>query len=218
MCSGEPWPFSAAWASSISAIEAAPAEIAIVIAATGNVCTSWRIGISGSRAVIWWTIRPSSRATPDSSGANAIRSSMRWVWSSEAPKKAAAHPVPASRIAAQSRGASGSCGGESSKVSSDSSRARPPMPQTIQNSGRHACALAWMPPMNGPSATAPKIPTFMTIAVVGSRLVGQPSTSAGAAAISIMLVNRPWMMWPAMNSPGVHAVALRTEPSVNIAA
>jgi hypothetical protein len=34
---------------------------------------------------------------------------------------------------------------------------------------------------------------FITIAVVGSRLLGQPSTSAGAAAISIMLVNRPWM-------------------------
>ena len=50
-----------------------------VIAATGNVCTSWRIGISGSRAVIWWTIRPISRATPDSSGAKAIRSSIRWV-------------------------------------------------------------------------------------------------------------------------------------------
>ena len=58
----------------------------------------------------------------------------------------------------------------------------------------------------------------MTMAVIGSRLAGQPSTSAGAAAISIMLVNRPWMTWPAMNSPGVKAVALSAEPRVKIAA
>ena len=51
--------------------------------------------------------------------------------------------------------------------------------------------------------------------VVGSREAGKLSTSGGAAPISIIEVSRPWTMWPAMNRPGVMAVAHSAEPIVN---
>ena len=108
-----------------------------------------------------------------------MRSSIRCVSSSEAPKNAAAHPMPASRIAVQSRGASGSCA-----VLADS---RAPALDT-DDQGADATVGAGFA-AHRPAARAD---SFMTIAVVGSRLAGQPSTSGGAAAISIMLVNRPW--------------------------
>ena len=65
------------------------------------------------------------------------------------------------------------------------------MAATIQNSGRQPSALAWMPPIVGPSATAPKMQTFMITAV--ERILGSPKpiASGGTAAISSRLVHRP---------------------------
>jgi len=41
-----------------------------------------------------------------------------------------------------------------------------------QNSGRQACAWAWMPPSTGPSATAPKMHMFRYTTVVCNRFRG----------------------------------------------
>ena len=46
------------------------------------------------------------------------------------------------------------------------------IPATIQNSGRQAFASACRPPMNGPSATAPKMHMFMITAVSRSLFAG----------------------------------------------
>lgn len=154
-------------------------------------------------------------ATPASSGRNTIRSSMRWVSSSEAPKNAAAEPRPASPIATQSHGALRSSGGWSSKVRTTSRSAIPPTPATIQNSGRHAPAPACTPPTTGPAATAPNTHRFMTTPVHGIFDGGQPVTSGGTAAISIKLVVSPCNTWPAIKSPGVGASAASTEPITN---
>ena len=92
--------------------------------------------------------------------------------SSEAPKKAATQPTAASPIAGRSRGESGLAGGASSKVSTASTSATAETPATIQKSGRQAFDSACRPPMNGPSATAPKMHMFMITAVSRSLFAG----------------------------------------------
>ena len=92
--------------------------------------------------------------------------------SSEAPKNAATQPTAARAIAGRSRGESRLAGGASSKVRTASTRAAIEIPATIQNSGRHAFPWACSPPMNGPSATAPKMHMFMITAVSRSLLAG----------------------------------------------
>ena len=111
-----------------------------------------------------------------------------------------------------SLGASRSAGGESSNVNSDRISAASEIAAMIQNSGRHAFALAWMPPIVGPSATAPKMQTFMITAV--DRIFGRPKPIAngGTAAISSRLVQRPCRMWPPMNITGPCAAADTTDP------
>ncbi len=74
---------------------------------------------------------------------------------------------------------------------------------------------AWTPPITGPAATAPKMQRFMTKPVQGIFDGGHPITSGGTAAISIRLVVRPWMTWPAMKKPGVKASAVSTDPITN---
>ena len=106
-------PASAFWASSISGIADAPAAIAMITAGTQNVVSSWAIGISGFFAVTWCRTRMTSRIAPATSGAKVISDRNGWVCSSEAPKNAEAQPSPASTIAHQSRGASGSAAGVS---------------------------------------------------------------------------------------------------------
>ncbi len=92
--------------------------------------------------------------------------------SSEAPKNAATQPLVASPRASGSRGLLRSAGGTSSKVKSESTSAASAIPAMIQNSGRQACAEAWTPPMNGPSATAPKMQRFKMIAVQRALVTG----------------------------------------------
>ena len=82
----------------------------------------------------------------------------------------------------------------------------------IQNSGRQAWALAWMPPIVGPSATAPKMQTFMITAVERNFAKPKPSASGGTAAINSRLVQRPCSTCPAMNIAGSCAAAARTDP------
>ena len=65
------------------------------------------------------------------------------------------------------------------------------IPATIQNSGRQAWALAWIPPITGPSATAPKMQTFMIIAVQRNFSKPKPSANGGTAAINSRLVHSP---------------------------
>ena len=88
----------------------------------------------------------------------------------------------------------------------------------IQNSGRQPPALAWMPPIVGPSATAPKMQTFMITAV--ERILGSPKpiASGGTAAINRRLVQRPCSTWPAMNITGFCAAAASTDPITSNAA
>ena len=124
-------------------------------------------------------------------------------------------PNPASPSATRSHGALRSCGPWSSKVRITNRSASPPIPATIQNSGRQSIAPAWTPPITGPIATAPKMQRFITNAVIGIFEVGQPMTSGGTAAISIRLVHRPWTTWPAMKNPAVGALAASTEPTTN---
>jgi hypothetical protein len=88
-------------------------------------------------------------------------------------------------------------------------------PAMIQNSVRQPPPPACAPPTIGPRATAPKMHMFIVIAVHLSFDAGQPVTSAGTAAISIRLVHRPCMTRPAMNNPGVHAVAASAEAITN---
>jgi hypothetical protein len=59
---------------------------------------------------------------------------------------------------------------------------------------------------------------FMTVAVMGIFLTGQPTTSGGTAAISIRLVQVPWATRPAMNRPGVGARTASTDPITNTVA
>ncbi len=91
-------------------------------------------------------------------------------------------------------------------------RAASATPEMIQNSGRHASCSACRPPMVGPRATAPKMHMFMIMPVIFSLLAGKPSDSGGTAAISSMLVQRPWRIWPAKCSSMVGAAAASTEP------
>ena len=66
--------------------------------------------------------------------------------------------------------------------------------------------------MTGPRATAPKMQTFMIIAVQRNFSRPKPSASGGTAAISSRLVHRPWIMCPAMNIAGLCAAAARIDP------
>jgi hypothetical protein len=134
------------------------------------------------------------------------------VSSSAAPQNAATAPVAARPMASRSRGALGSAGGASWKVSTDISRPAAAIPATIQNSGRQAWNDAWAPPISGPAVTAPKMHRFKITAVQRSLRTGKPRNSGGAAAISSMLVHRPCRMCPAMNIAGPVAAAASTEP------
>ena len=78
--------------------------------------------------------------------------------------------------------------------------------------GRHAWALAWIPPNTGPAATAPKMHTLKITAVDLSFSAPKPSASGGTAAISSKLVHSPCRMWPAMNIAGSWAAANSTAP------
>jgi hypothetical protein len=137
------------------------------------------------------------------------------VSSSDAPQNAATEPVAARPMATPSRGALGSAGGASWKVSSDISRPAAAIPVTIQNSGRQAWNDACAPPTSGPAATAPKMHMFKITAVQRSLAAGKPRNSGGAAAISSMLVKRPCSTCPAMNMAGPVAAAASTEPSTS---
>ena len=132
--------------------------------------------------------------------------------------KPAAQPTAASPMAHRSRGASRSAGGASSNVSAAITRASSAIAATIQNSGRHACASACTPPMNGPSATAPNTHMFMITAVWRSFSFGKPIVSGGAAAISSMLVARPCRTCPPMNMPAFCAAAASTDPTTSTTA
>jgi hypothetical protein len=109
--------------------------------------------------------RTKIKTRPAISGATVRASRNRWVSSSEAPKNAATQPLVASPRASGSLGALRFSGGVSSKVKSDSTSAASAVPAVIQNNGRQACADAWTPPTNGPSATAPKMQRFRMITV-----------------------------------------------------
>ena len=150
--------------------------------------------------------------SPTISGITATGSRNRCVNSSAAPQNAATEPTAARPMAIPSRGALGSAGGASWKVSSDISRPAAAIPATIQNSGRHAWNDAWAPPTSGPAATAPNMQMFRITAVQRSLACGKPRNNGGAAAISSMLVNRPCSTCPAMNMPGPVAEAASTEP------
>ncbi len=62
-------------------------------------------------------------------------------------------------------------------------------------------------------ATAPKMPRFITTAVLVIFSLGQPITSGGTAAISISPVVSPWAIRPAMKKPGAGDQAVSTEPT-----
>jgi hypothetical protein len=65
--------------------------------------------------------------------------------------------------------------------------------------------------VSGPSATAPKTARFIVIAVGRIRRFGQPITSGGTAAISIIEVVSPCTTRPAMKTPALGAQAAATE-------
>ncbi len=96
-----------------------------------------------------------------------------------------------------------------------STSAATPTSAESQNSSRQSVIESNAPPITGPSATAPKIPMFITIAVTRIRNTGQPSTSAGAAVISIRLVASPCRMRPMKNSAGTVAPAVSTDADTN---
>jgi hypothetical protein len=88
-----------------------------------------------------------------------------------------------------------------------------PIAVIAQKSGCHHLAPAATPPITGPSATAPKIPRFITTPVVGIRRAGQPITSGGTAAISSIPVVRPCAMRPATNQLAAGDHAASTDPT-----
>ena len=127
-------------------------------------------------------------------------------------------PTEASARDAKSNSTSRSIGGVSLKVRKDIASASAPTPVAIQKSSRQSPRPAKAPPITGPIATAPKIPMFITIAVERKRGVGKPSTSAGAAVISIRLVISPCTTRPMKKGAGALAVAVATEARVKTAA
>ena len=69
-----------------------------------------------------------------------------------------------------------------------------------------------MPPITGPSATAPKMQTFMMTAVQRNFSMPNPSASGGTAAISSRLVHSPCSTCPPMNIAELVAAAASTDP------
>ncbi len=197
----------------VAETEAAAADNATTIPATGIVLVSIvRIVRSGRLLRYWLTTRATISTRPTISGRSVTGPRKRWVSSSEAPKNAAAHPDAARPIATGSRGASRSAGGASSNVNSESRSAASEIPATIQNSGRHAWALPGSRRSTGPSATAPKMQTFMIIAVQRNFSKPKPSASGGTAAINSRLVHSPCSTCPAMNIAGSCAAATTIDP------
>jgi hypothetical protein len=166
--SGEWWGASTAPLSMIADTDAAAAQIATRIPVTGSVLTSGRTFKSAHLPRYSAARSAKINSSPAISGTNVTGSRNRWVSSSEAPKNAATQPPVANPRASGSRGLRRSTGGTSSKVRSDSTSAA----RAIQNSGRQARAEAWTPPMNGPSATAPKMQRFKMIAVQRALVTG----------------------------------------------
>ena len=139
--------------SAVAETDAAAANSAITIPATGIVLVSMRgSSAAAARARYWLTISTTISASPPSSGHEASASRKR---ASAAPRRRRTRQRAARRRVRSRAGRaarSGLAGGVSSKVSSDSTNAPArDRRRSTQNSGRQAWALAWMPPIVGPS-------------------------------------------------------------------
>ncbi len=144
---------------------------------------------------------PRSAASPASSGGRSTMPRGNGGWSARRRRRTPRRSRrPPGRWPAESDGESGSAGGASSKVSTrQTSASERDRRRRSRTGAASACDSAWMPPMMGPSATAPKMQMFMITAVSAACPRGNRCASGGTAAISSRLVQRPWITWPTMN-------------------
>ena len=135
---------------SVADTEAAAANSARTIPATGIVLVEHGADRQQRAACAryWLTISTTISASPPSSGTSVMRVK-EWVSQQlrGAEERGDARRRPQVRSRAGPVGRCGSAGGASSKVSIDSTNAVSEIAATIQNSGRQASALAWMPPI-----------------------------------------------------------------------